>query len=465
MSLTAPAESHFEENMAAFAALLRAEGLVLGTAELLDALQALRHIDIADRTAFKTALRATLVKSERDLEIFERSFERYFIPLTAQAEHLREATLQMEAESARLKDAAGELSFKGEPLPLSAEEMLLYTSLPEEQRQNLQRFVQETEAAEKEMRPLRPLLETVVKGHLRYWHSRKEQLSPGSGAGSSGGGAGGISGAPANRERRLRESDIRELSRADLPAAKALIDRLSRQLARRLVYQRQRSASRGALDFRRTVRANMRFGGRLFSLKYRRKRRSPLQLLLVGDLSASMKRYSSFVLQFIYGLQAAVANLELFSFADTLEYLTPALKEQTGLEHILERVVLEGESWGGGTDIGASLTELFEKYRELLTHRTIVIMVSDTRTVRLSQALAALQKVQERVRQVIWLNPLAPEEWSRYRSVREFGELVEMWPCNTIDQLEKAVSGRLFAANTYLEQEAGNDDQTYSYRR
>jgi len=56
------------------------------------------------------------------------------------------------------------LSFKGEPLPLSTEEMLLYTSLPDEQRRNLRRFVQETEAAEKERRPLRPLLETVVKG-------------------------------------------------------------------------------------------------------------------------------------------------------------------------------------------------------------------------------------------------------------------------------------------------------------
>ena len=37
MLLTAPPERFFEENMAAFAALLRAEGLVLGTAELLDA--------------------------------------------------------------------------------------------------------------------------------------------------------------------------------------------------------------------------------------------------------------------------------------------------------------------------------------------------------------------------------------------------------------------------------------------
>ena len=467
MSLQDPPGGYFAENMASFAALLRNEGLLLGTAELLDALQSLDHIDPADRAAFKTALRATLVKNERGLEIFDRAFDRFFVPQAEQEQHLREVTRLKKEERSRLESAADELSFKGETLPLSAEEMLLYTSLPEEQRQNLRRFVQETEAADKESQPLRPLLETVVKGHLRYWHSRREQSSMEAGTGGTGGkgGAGGVSATPGHRNKSLRESDIRTLRREDLPAAKALIDRLSRQLVRKLFYQRQRSASRGALDFRRTVRANMRFGGRPFILKYRRKHRSPLQLLLVGDLSASMKRYSSFVLHFFYGLQAVVSNLELFSFADTLEYLTPALKEQAGLEQILERIVLQGDSWGGGTNIGTALTDLINSYSELLTSRTVAILVSDTRTVQLDRALPALQKLKERVRRVLWLNPLPPEQWPRYRSVQAFCELVEMWPCNTIAQLEEAVAGRLFAATILLDQEVGIDDQTYRYCR
>ena len=454
--------SHFEENMAAFAALLRSEGLLLGTAELLDALQALHHIDKTDRDAFQTALRATLVKNERGLEIFDRAFDQFFVPQVVQEQHLREVTRIKKEERVKLESAADDLSFKGETLPLSAEEMLLYTSLPEEQQQNLRRFVQETEAAERESQPLRPLLETVVKGHLRYWHSRREEAAMGTGEGGKDG-AGGITPAAGDRNKRLRQSDIRALRQEDLPAAKALIDRLSRQLVRKLFYQRQRSASRGALDFRRTVRANMRFGGRPFLLKHRRRHRSPLQLLLLGDLSASMKRYSSFVLHFFYGLQAMVSNLEMFSFADTLEYLTPALKEEAGLEQILERVILRGDSWGGGTNIGAALTDLGKNYRELLTSRTVAIVVSDTRTVQLDRALPALQKIKERVRRVIWLNPLPPEQWSRYRSVQEFCELVEMWPCNTIAQLEEAVAGRLFATTTFLEQEVGKDDQTYRY--
>lgn len=451
MPLIVPPDCSFEENMAIFAALLRAEGLPLGTAELLDALQALEHIDIAGRAAFKAALRATLVKSSRDLGVFEEAFERYFVPPETRSRQRREAERQREQQKIRLESAAGELSFKGEPLRLSTGEMLLYTSLPEKQRRSLRRFVQETEAAEKERRPLRPLLETVVKGQLRYWHSRMDQASPGGGSGGAGGG----SGAVGDADKRLRESDMQVLDRADLPAAKVLINRLSQQLARRLLQRRQRSAPRGALDFRRTVRANMRHGGRPFLLKYKRKRRSKLQLLFIGDLSASMKRYSSFVLQFIYGLQAAVSNLELFSFADTLEYLTPALKQQAGLDQLLERVVLHGESWGGGTNIGAALAELNRNYRELLTPRTVVIVVSDTRTINLNAALPELRRLKERVRRVIWLNPLPPEQWSRHRSVTAFGELVEMWPCNTIARLEEAIAGRLFDATLFLDREAG----------
>ena len=247
---------------------------------------------------------------------------------------------------------------------------------------------------------------------------------------------------------------MQALEQADLPAARALINQLSQQLARRLLRRRQRSASRGALDFRPTVRASMRYGGRPFRLKYRRRHRSRLQLLFIGDLSASMERYSSFVLQFIYGLQAAILNLELFSFADALEYLTPFLKEQAGPEQLLERVLLRGESWGGGTNIGAALGRLNRQYRQLLTSRTVVILVSDTRTINLEAALVELQRLKERVRRVIWLNPLPPEQWSLHRSVITCGELVEMWPCNTIARLEEAVAGRLFATMKFYEQGA-----------
>jgi len=57
---------------------LRAAGIPVSMVEAIDALQALEQIDIADRSQFKTALGATMVKNERHHDAFETVFDVYF---------------------------------------------------------------------------------------------------------------------------------------------------------------------------------------------------------------------------------------------------------------------------------------------------------------------------------------------------------------------------------------------------
>src|SRR5215475_13221421 len=57
---------------------LRAAGLPVSLTENLDAMEAVRHIPIEDREAFKYALGATLVKSNSHWRAFETVFEVYF---------------------------------------------------------------------------------------------------------------------------------------------------------------------------------------------------------------------------------------------------------------------------------------------------------------------------------------------------------------------------------------------------
>jgi hypothetical protein len=156
-----------------------------------------------------------------------------------------------------------------------------------------------------------------------------------------------------------------------------------------------------------------------------------------------MKQYSTFVIHFLYGLREVVRDLSCFSFSDSLENLTPELKSKAGLQHMLNRVIRHSKNWGGGTNLGAALEELAAKYSDKLNAKTTVIVVSDTKTVALELALKELQSIKERVKRVIWLNPLQPEQWSDYRSIGLVAELTEMWPCSTIAQLEEVLTGRL----------------------
>src|SRR3954454_18759587 len=59
---------------------LRAEGVALGTSELLDAFEALGEVGWTDPTDFREALAATLAKSPEDRRIFQLVFARFFFP-------------------------------------------------------------------------------------------------------------------------------------------------------------------------------------------------------------------------------------------------------------------------------------------------------------------------------------------------------------------------------------------------
>ena len=64
--------------MSGFVVAHRNAGLPVSLTENLDAMEAVKHIPIEDRDAFKYALATTLVKNEQHWKAFETVFEVYF---------------------------------------------------------------------------------------------------------------------------------------------------------------------------------------------------------------------------------------------------------------------------------------------------------------------------------------------------------------------------------------------------
>ncbi|MGI8794084.1 MAG: vWA domain-containing protein, partial [Acidimicrobiales bacterium] len=64
--------------LAGFIQELRNAGLPVSLTENLDAMEALQHIPLEDREAFKYALGATLVKNHSHWKTFETVFDVYF---------------------------------------------------------------------------------------------------------------------------------------------------------------------------------------------------------------------------------------------------------------------------------------------------------------------------------------------------------------------------------------------------
>src|ERR1700752_3693129 len=77
-ALPAGSSAGLLESLSGFVTELRTAGLPVSLTENLDAMEALRHIPLEDREAFKYALAATLVKNNAHWKAFETVFEVYF---------------------------------------------------------------------------------------------------------------------------------------------------------------------------------------------------------------------------------------------------------------------------------------------------------------------------------------------------------------------------------------------------
>src|SRR5688500_17542335 len=86
---------------------LRAAGLPVSLTENLDAMEAVKHIPLEDREAFKYALAATLVKSSSHWKAFETVFEVYF-SLRGKEYHLGEVDEEMQKLLDQLEELTGQ---------------------------------------------------------------------------------------------------------------------------------------------------------------------------------------------------------------------------------------------------------------------------------------------------------------------------------------------------------------------
>ena len=77
-ALPAGSSAGLLESLSGFVKELRTAGIPVSLTENLDAMEALRHIPLEDREAFKYALAATMVKNNAHWKAFETVFEVYF---------------------------------------------------------------------------------------------------------------------------------------------------------------------------------------------------------------------------------------------------------------------------------------------------------------------------------------------------------------------------------------------------
>ncbi len=203
-----------------------------------------------------------------------------------------------------------------------------------------------------------------------------------------------------------RTKDFADFTDAELMRAQTVLANLPWHLGVRRT--RRWEAARGsAIDLRRLARRNLMRGGDLLDLPRRRRREVPRPLVLIGDVSGSMERYSRVLLHFAYGLAHGARHVESFVFATRLTRVTRALTV-SGADRGLARLVRDLQDWGGGTRIGDALRAFNIGWaRRVMRHGPVVLIVSDGWDRGDPELLAReLARIRRRCRRLVWLNPL-----------------------------------------------------------
>jgi uncharacterized protein with von Willebrand factor type A (vWA) domain len=201
--------------------------------------------------------------------------------------------------------------------------------------------------------------------------------------------------------------DFSQLSTEELGRVEDLVVRLARRLGHRLGRRFQIADRARKIDFRRSFRSALRYGGELLELRYRRPKPVRNRIYLLLDISGSMEVYGHFFLLFMYGLQKALARAQCFVFSTNLTYVAPYLRSSR-FQDSWKRIQSLPINWSGGTDIGTSLTKFYAEHLGAgAASRSVVIIVSDGWDRGSPQRLdEAMGLIHQRCRHLFWLNPL-----------------------------------------------------------
>ncbi len=465
--MSAPAG--FTPQVVAFCEELRAEGMAVGTAEILDAFAALEVVPWSERDDFREALASTLAKSQEDRRLFELVFDRWFFRAaeTAAIEAGQEGTVES-------GDQEGVRSDAGDRLDL------------EELREAIRRAIVAGDDGQ-----MRDLARLAVAGFGRRGEGsgvvgvdvqrirRSLGLTPGAQGGqpdSSG------------QEVELDRDDVRRFEQhlrreleagliertGKLPPSRPLADldralptsptqdlaavhRSVTQLKRRLATlgQEQRGRNRGrAVDVRRTMRTSLETGGVPLRLRYRPKRPRRPEIYVLCDVSTSVTSASVFFLSVLHALHDSFRKLRSFVFIERISEVTDVFERERDFRKISERISKDGgvADVSGYTDYGRVWLEFLTEISADLDPRSTVIVLGDARTNGRDPHTAAFARLCDRAGRIFWLNPEPRLYWNYGDSVMAAYEpyVTEAFECWTTKHLEHFVDvvagGRAAAA-------------------
>jgi len=191
-------------------------------------------------------------------------------------------------------------------------------------------------------------------------------------------------------------------------ALRRLTREAGRRLPRRRSYRRLRTRRGAMVDLRRTLRDATRNDGEIIKLSRLKRRDRPRKLLVLIDVSGSMKARTEDNLRLAHALTQAAPQVEVFTFGTRLTRVTRPMRLKRR-EQALAAAAHIVSDWDGGTRIGDALKAFLAVPRFAAYARgAVALVVSDGLERGDPTALAeAVARLSRGAWRLSWLTPLA----------------------------------------------------------
>jgi hypothetical protein len=464
---------------------LREAGLPVSLTEHLDAMEAVRFIPLDDRSAFKYALAATLVKNHAHWWAFETVFEVYFSLRGAEYAidpDAELAELPEDVESGDARDGAGQApanAGSGEALTPEELAQMLYQALLQGDdammramaRQAVRRYAgmepgrpvggtyylyrtmrnldldgmleqmmqQSREDAPEPLTPLEERLEhDEYENRINQFKQEVEaeirrRLVADRGVEAM---------AKTLRKPLPEDIDFMHASREELGTLRKALQPLTRRLAVRLARKR-RHGRKGPLDFRATVRHSLSYGGVPAEPKFKYPRPAKPEIFVVADISGSVAAFARFTLHLVYAISGQFSKVRAFVFIDGIDEVTSYFEGTEDIVEAIHRVNTEADViWvDGHSDYGHAFEAFWNRWGADIGPRTTVIILGDARNNYHASQSWVVKEMRHKARHVYWLNPEPRAYWDTGDSiVGEYGNFCDgTFECRNLRQLEKFV--------------------------
>ena len=455
-------ESPLLDLLTGFIVELRNAGLPVSLTENLDAMEAVQHIPLEDRTALKYALAATLVKNHSHWKAFEIVFDVYF--------SLRGEEYQISSElsddpfpeddeedpQAPGGQGQGQDGQGGSGRGMSPEELaeMLYNALANGNEAMMRSMAREAVRRYAGMEPGRPVggtyylyrtlrnldLDGVLEQLMQQEQDESEDTSQFEQRLKRDEYKDRIEALKKEIEAEIRrrlvadrgveamaktlrkplpeDVDFMHASREEMANLRKAIYPLTRKLAVRLARKRRRGR-KGPLDFRHTIRTSLSYGGVPAEPKFRNPRPKKPEIMVIADISGSVAAFARFTLHLVYALSSQFTQVRSFVFIDGLDEVTEFFEQTDDITEAIHRVNSEADVvWvDGHSDYGHALEVFWNNYGKDVGPKTSVLILGDARNNYHAPNSWIIKDVAERARNVFWLNPEPKSYWDTGDSI------------------------------------------------